>query len=50
MDPKTRLLLQVDVEDAMMADQIFTLLMGDDVEPRRDFIQANAHYVSDLDV
>jgi DNA gyrase subunit B len=50
MDPKTRTLLQVTVEDAMDADKIFTMLMGDDVASRRDFIQANAEYVKNLDV
>ena len=38
------------MEDAMKADQIFTLLMGDEIEPRREFIQKNAKYVKNLDV
>ncbi|WP_411954363.1 DNA topoisomerase (ATP-hydrolyzing) subunit B [Alkalibacillus sp. S2W] len=50
MDPETRTLLQVNLEDAMDADEIFQVLMGDQVEPRRDFIQQNAQYVQNLDV
>lgn len=50
MDPETRTLLQVNIEDAVVADEIFTILMGDKVEPRRDFIQNNALEVSDLDI
>ena len=50
MDPKHRNLLQVKVEDAMDADAIFTILMGDEVEPRRNFIQNNALEVSSLDI
>ena len=50
MDPKTRTLLQVTLEDAMDADRIFTMLMGDDVASRREFIQINAEYVKNLDV
>ena len=38
------------MEDAMKADQIFTLLMGDEIEPRREFIQKNAKYVKNLDI
>jgi DNA gyrase subunit B len=44
MDPSTRKLLQVKIDDAQAADEVFTLLMGDKVEPRKEFIQANAKY------
>ena len=50
MDPERRILVKVTMEDAMKADQIFTLLMGDEIEPRRNFIQENARYVKNLDV
>jgi DNA gyrase, B subunit len=50
MDPENRVLLQVELEDAMEADMVFDMLMGEKVEPRREFIQENAKYVKNLDV
>ena len=50
MDPQTRTVLQVSLEDAMAADEIFTILMGDQVEPRKEFIEQNAKLVANLDV
>lgn len=50
MNPATRILVKVTMDDAMKADEIFTLLMGDEIEPRRKFIEANAKYVKNLDV
>ncbi len=50
MDPKNRILLKVTLEDAERADEIFSVLMGDEVEPRRIFIEENAQYVTNLDV
>jgi DNA gyrase subunit B len=50
MNPDTRTLLKVTLDDADEANRLFTLLMGDAVEPRRQFIEANAKYVRNLDV
>ena len=50
MDPETRTLLQVSVDDAIACDEMFSILMGDMVEPRRDFISKNAKFVKNLDV
>jgi DNA gyrase subunit B len=50
MDPETRTILQVSLENAAEADYIFSTLMGDEVEPRRVFIETNAKYVKNLDI
>ncbi|MBE6678211.1 MAG: DNA topoisomerase (ATP-hydrolyzing) subunit B [Ruminococcaceae bacterium] len=50
MDPATRTLCKITIEDAIEADEIFSILMGDNVEPRREFIEQNAKYVSNLDI
>jgi len=50
MDPETRTLLRVDIEDGAMASRLFDELMGDDVEPRKQFIEKNARYVKNLDI
>jgi len=50
MNPETRILVKVKMEDAMKADEIFTILMGDEISPRREFIEKNAKYVKNLDI
>ncbi len=50
MDPETRTILKIDMEDAVKADEIFTILMGDKVQPRREFIEKNAKHVENLDI
>ena len=50
MNPQTRTMLRVDLEDAQEADETFSILMGDKVEPRREFIESNAKYVQNLDI
>ena len=50
MDPKNRTLIRVNVSDAEAADQAFSMLMGEEVEPRKNFIIENAHFVQNLDI
>ena len=50
MNPETRIIQQLRLDDAIAADEIFTTLMGEKVEPRREFIEANAKLVTNLDV
>ena len=50
MNPESRTLLQVEIQEAAVADQMFDILMGERVEPRRHFIETNAHLVKNLDI
>jgi len=49
MNPETRTIFKVNVEDAILAEETFSILMGDKVEPRREFVEMNAKYASNLD-
>ena len=50
MNPESRILIKVKLEDAQKADETFTMLMGDEIGPRRQFIEENAKYVRNLDI
>ena len=50
MNPETRIMVKVTMEDAIKADATFNVLMGDDIAPRREFIEQNAKYVKNLDI
>jgi DNA gyrase subunit B len=50
MDEDNRVILQVTIDDAIQADKVFSDLMGDNVDPRKEFIQANARFVNNLDI
>jgi DNA gyrase subunit B len=50
MDPEVRTLIKVEIEDAIDADAVFSMLMGDEVEPRKNFIVENAQFVKNLDI
>lgn len=50
MNPETRSMIRVELDDAERADEVFTVLMGDKVAPRREFIENNARYVQNLDI
>ena len=50
MNPETRIMVKVTMEDAIKADETFTILMGDEIAPRKQFIEENAKYVRNLDI
>ena len=50
MNPETRTIFKINIEDAIIADETFSILMGDKVEPRKEFVEMNARYATELDI